>query len=79
MGLVPYNNATIPLFCTTPIIYQDVNNPSKYMCGIQMFSYLRIIEFVSLTKPEETVRCRIFQYQTVPQNEDTHKNQNRIC
>ena len=35
MGLVPYNNATIPLFCTTPIIYQDVNNSSKYMCGFQ--------------------------------------------
>jgi len=43
MGLVPYNSATIPLFCATPIIYQDVNNPSKYMCGFQMFSYLRLL------------------------------------
>ena len=43
MGLVPYNSATIPIFCATPIIYQDVNNPSKYMCGFQMFSYLRLL------------------------------------
>ena len=37
MGLVPYNSATIPLFCATPIIYQYVNNPSKYMCGSKCF------------------------------------------